>query len=228
MLAGGSSGLGAPATSSSSCVPGLYDAAVVQSPPFGHRDHRVLLMRVGLGQQDVEPMRAIPGLGQAQSMIHVRSGPRRMFSGLKSGGHRASINSGVQQLTCGSALQRREPGSFGPQSRPSTGAGERRGPAIPWAQIAHARSPGHFRYNEMCRWTVLLDDGVRAPAALASAAETAYGDSSRAQLPGTPDGNLASADVHALYLAGEREAVTAGDHREVAKEPAVRDRPPRC
>jgi len=41
-------------------------------------------------------------------------------------------------------------------------------------------------------------------------------------LPGTPDGNLAGADVHALYLAGEREAVTAGDHREVAKEPAVR------
>src|SRR5271165_4279419 len=43
-----------------------------------------------------------------------------------------------------------------------------------------------------------------------------------AQLPGTPDGNLAGADVHALYLAGESVAVTAGDHREVAKEPAVR------
>ena len=84
----------------------------------------------------------------------------------------------------------------------------------------------HFLYNETCQWTVLLDDGVRAPAALASAAETAYGGNSRAQLPGTPDGNLAGADVHALYLAGEREAVAAGDHREVAKEPAVRTRPP--
>jgi hypothetical protein len=41
-------------------------------------------------------------------------------------------------------------------------------------------------------------------------------------LPGTPDGNLAGADVHALYLAGERAAVTASDHREVAKDPAVR------
>src|SRR5208282_4614465 len=45
---------------------------------------------------------------------------------------------------------------------------------------------------------------------------------SRAQLPGTPDGDLADADVHARYLAGERAAVTAGDHREVAQEPAVR------
>jgi len=37
-------------------------------------------------------------------------------------------------------------------------------------------------------------------------------------LPGTPDGDLAGADVHAFYLAGERAAVTADDYREVAKE----------
>src|SRR5208337_3060338 len=39
---------------------------------------------------------------------------------------------------------------------------------------------------------------------------------------GQPDGDLAGADVHALYLAGERVAVTAGDHRDVTGEPAVR------
>jgi len=36
-------------------------------------------------------------------------------------------------------------------------------------------------------------------------------------LPGTPDSDLADADVHARYLAGERAAVTAGDHREVPR-----------
>src|SRR5271157_873776 len=74
----------------------------------------------------------------------------------------------------------------------------------------------------MCRWPVIFDDDVRAPPVRTSAAEIALGGSSRAQLPGTPDGDLAGADVHALYLAGESVAVTAGDHREVAKEPAVR------
>jgi hypothetical protein len=47
-----------------------------------------------------------------------------------------------------------------------------------------------------------------------------HGDSSRSAA-GTPDGDLPGADVHAVHLAGERMAVTAGDHREVTKEPAV-------
>src|SRR5271165_4087979 len=37
-----------------------------------------------------------------------------------------------------------------------------------------------------------------------------------------PDGDLAGANGHALDLAGERVAVTAGDYRDVAGEPAVR------
>jgi hypothetical protein len=38
----------------------------------------------------------------------------------------------------------------------------------------------------------------------------------------TPDRDFAGADVHALYLAGERAAIAAGDHRIIAEEPAVR------
>lgn len=55
---------------------------------LGHRDHRILLMRVGLGQQDVEPMRVVPGLDLVND-DKVQSRPK-VNSGSISGYHRVA------------------------------------------------------------------------------------------------------------------------------------------
>ena len=59
-------------------------------------------------------------------------------------------------------------------------------------------------------------DGVRAPPALARPAEAGSRGNSRARLSGTPDGDLAGADVHGFNLTGEGMAVAPGDGLERA------------